>query len=156
MKKIEYLLIFFFFLFSAGLSAQNDYQMKPGETIIVDIEGRILNSNKNPQAFSKYNPGSAGKSDRDLTDSDFNDDGTPKLPGYKPTGNGVVDAENYKKAKYLFYQNKPAEFKQWQEKYNRPPHEGHFQEIRKEEFDKLPPAKQQLIQNNHGKYKIVK
>lgn len=134
-----------------NLHAQTDYQMNSGETIYVGPDGKILGSS-NPD--SKYNTGIKGHST--LKMSDYNEDGSPKLPGYSPSGNKEVDAQNYKKAKLMFYRNDPEGFKKWQKKYSNPPHEGHVQDIKKEEFEKLPPAKQKLILSESDKYEIVK
>lgn len=154
MKKSALCIFLFIFSSSIFLVAQNDYQIKPGEVIIIDEEGKIVNSNS--RSTSKYNPGIINTSNSSMKESDYNEDGTPKLPGYSPTGNQEVDAQNYKKAKHLFYQNHPSEFKQWQEKYNTPNHPSHVQEIKQEELDKFPKNKQQLILGNPGKYKVIR
>ena len=118
MKKLKNLLILPFLALSTIIFAQDDYPMKPGEVITIDNEGKIVNSNKKSRSLSKYYPGRDTSSNSSAKVSDYNDDGSPRLPGYSPTGNQETDGQNYKKAKYLFYQHHPSEFKQWQKNYN--------------------------------------
>lgn len=146
MKITQYLTLLFAFL--ANSSIGQDYQMKTGEIILVDPDGRIIGSN----THSKYNSGKPSSPSN--KESDYNDDGTPKIPGYKPTGNPSVDAENYKKAKFQLYQNQ-EKYKKWQEKFGQPPHHNHIKEIKHKEYAKMPPAKQQHVKNNPDKYKLV-
>ena len=129
------------------------YEMKEGEVITIDRDGRLLNTNMPPSAKTKFNPGTSMQQKSDKPESIYNDDGTPKIPGYKPTGNAEIDAQNYRKAKYLFYSKDPNGYDNWVKKYSIPPR---VQDVKLDEFVRMPEEKKQQIISQPNKYRIVK
>lgn len=140
-----------FLLVSICGFSQTGYDMKSGETVTFDAKGNIISSTNLKQTTSKYNPDTPNKVSVEKN-TKYNDDGTLKLPGYKPTGNQEVDEQNYKKAKYLFFQNNPEEYKKWVEKSNE--NVKTKIAITYEEFVKLPANKQKIILEQTDKYYI--
>lgn len=140
--KTNLLLIVSVFLLSINCFSQNGYEMKPGETVKVDQNGNVLTS--------KINPGPDANGTTVKTTS-FNDDGTYKIPGYTPTGNASVDAQNYKKAKLLLYQNNPEEYHRI---YDKPAQYKIVTVVSNEEFLSLPSVKQEYMLSHPELYFI--
>lgn len=130
--------------------SQSGYEMKEGETISLDKQGNIINTSRSGQFTSKYNANTVEKPAAEKN-SNYNDDGTLKLPGYTPTGNREVDRQNYKKAKYHLFQNNPDEYNKWVEKNKE---KTTRVIITYEEFKNLPENKQKIILGQPDKYYI--
>lgn len=148
MRTLSMILIQLLFLISFPCFSQTGYDMREGETITVDENGHILNSNMNAST-TKFPP------KMEITNSSekksiYNDDGTFKIPGYNPTGIKEVDDQNYEKAKFALYQNDPKEYNKW---FGPQPDDGRVI-VRAEEFKKMPDIKRQQILANPSKYYI--
>jgi hypothetical protein len=151
MKTVNLILIQTLFLISLNCFSQNGYEMREGETIVVDEYGHILNSNMPSQITSKVNLGTTYiRSEVDIN-SNYNEDGTLKIPGYTPTGNKEVDESNYIKAKDVFMQTKPVEYQKWVEK-NSP--SVPVIEVKYEEFQIMPEIKKEYILSHSEKYHL--
>lgn len=139
------------FLLTNFSIAQSGYEMKEGETIILDENGKIIKSTVVPINNSKYNPGIIQDNSAEK-ETIYNNDGRLKLPGYTPTGNASVDEQNYRKAKQLLYQNNPIEYNKWVK--NASANNNSIKEISKEEFQKFPDNKKEYILEHPEKYYV--
>jgi hypothetical protein len=155
MKTTVYFLLFIASCLFTMKSFSQGYEMKEGETIIVDEYGHVLstnmpstnNTNVNPN--SKVNSGITYIYKESDPNSNYNEDGTYKIPGYTPTGNKQEDEMNYQKAKKAFMENNPEEYKKWVEK-NSP--KVPIMEVKYEEYILMPDAKKQYILAHPEKY----
>lgn len=143
MKNL-FLLIGLFSLSSLLIQAQ-DLELNQGESVIIDANGKIV-----PSATSKVSSDITTGNNKN-SDIIYNEDGTIKIPGYIPTGNPEIDKENYRKAKYLLYQNNPEEYnrlvKKVSDKYN-------IINVSFEEYSSLPVNKQDYMLEHPEKYFI--
>ncbi len=142
--KNFFLLIGLFSLSSLIIQAQ-DLELKQGESVKLDANGKVISS-------------STSKISRDVTtvnnknsDIIYNDDGTVRIPGYIPTGNPEIDKENYRKAKYLLYQNNPEEYSRLVKKVS---DNFNIINVSSEEFNSLPVNKQEFMLEHPEKYFI--
>ncbi|MBI4646921.1 MAG: hypothetical protein HY738_10095 [Bacteroidia bacterium] len=152
--KITNVILSVFTLFYISMSSfsQSGYDMKEGETIYLDNEGNIIGTNMPEGITSKYRTDiPAAHSSK--KNSSYNEDGTLKIPGYTPSGNKEADEQNYKKAKYLLYQNN---YEEYQKIFDNVSSSQPVQIITPEEFNNLPENKQQQILTQPEKYKIEK
>ncbi|OFX57372.1 MAG: hypothetical protein A2046_01115 [Bacteroidetes bacterium GWA2_30_7] len=138
-------------LFANISNAQNGYEMKEGETIMLDENGKIIKSTVVPLNTQKYNSGIIQDNSSEK-ETIYNNDGSLKIPGYTPTGNASVDEQNYQKAKQLLYQNNPEEYKKWVK--NASANNNSIKEISKEEFQKFPDNKKEYILEHPEKYYV--
>lgn len=137
-------------LISAALFAQEGYEMKEGETIVIDENGKVVGKNISVDKTSKINSGLTEMRYKPK-DLPYYEDGSLKIPGYIYQGKPEVDAQNYKKAKHLLYQNNPAEY----ERIFGSKKQDNKIIVSEEEFEKLPEVKQNYITSHPEKYQIV-
>jgi len=147
MKTIYQIFILAFLFISLSGYGQNGYQMKEGETIFINENGTILNSNMPHESTLKQTPPMENTSLIEKN-SIYNDDGTFKIPGYTPTGVKSTDEENYKTAKLNLYENNRQEYEKW---FGPKPMTVKIR-VRLEEFQKMPEVKQQQILANPDKF----
>jgi hypothetical protein len=149
MKKV--LVFITALLFGTFCMAQTGQTLEPGQSMTLDVNGNLVTSitideqNTNGK-IQNLQPIS------EVEDYQFNADGTLKLPGYKPTGNAETDAELYKKAKYLLFQNNPEEYQRifMQQEMKMTP-----RRILYDEFITFPENKRNHILANPEKYQVI-
>ena len=133
---------------SANSFAQNGYEMKQGETISVDINGKMLNQSQQTAVESKKEV--IQTSVNNEKESVYYDNGRFKIPGYTPSSDPKVDEENYYAAKRNLLEKNPQEYEKWFGKT-----QNNFRiAVRIEEFQKMPDIKKQQILANPSKYYI--
>lgn len=139
MKSLTILIINI--LFITVYSYSQGYEMKPGESVNVDLNGNILNS--------KLNTGQTQNQANKKTE--LNDDGTYKIPGYTPTDKASVNQQNYAKAKYKLYNENIDEYYRI---FGKPTELKTVTTISNEEFLSLPNEKQEYILSHPDLYFI--
>lgn len=143
MKNL-FLLIGLFSLSSFLIQAQ-DLELNQGQSVKLDANGKVVSS-----ATSKISSESPA-GDNKNKDIIYNEDGTLKIPGYVPTGNPEIDKENYRKAKYLLYQNNPEEYNRLVKRVSG---NNNIINVSFEEYSSLPVNKQEYMLEHPEKYFI--
>lgn len=127
--------------------SQSGYEMKEGEIITVDKNGKILKTNMPTPETSKYNSEIIEKTTVEKNTIYF-EDGSLKIPGYIYSGVKEVDEQSYKKAKYKLYNENPTEYEKWFGKKTKSAQV----KVTMEEFSKMPDIKKQQILAHPEKY----